>query len=298
MAGGHHDGVSGGVVLPPRASLMGPPQTAVSAEEEISLLLGTLQVPRGRTASITMAKAASGPKEGLQRSNSESKPRTSDPDRVRKPSSGSGRSTDEPSADDFYIDVILQRHARKLLGHCRLKDLGTFAAQLDFQMVGWLKREATRAARIDNFVVALKRIHSDFGWPFPVLVTGLAPPLPTPPSQKTSSGSRKYSNSSEVSSTIIGSSAAGTSPAVYHLGQQPAAPPSGSCGRKQGAFGHGISDSGYLSHATNELRNQSKTSSERSGKESALAGPETHLSEQTIHAMLRPLSFRGGCIQY
>ena len=182
MMGGHHEGGIG-MVLPPRPSLMSPqsaPISVISAEEEISLLLGTLQVPRGRTASITMAKAVSGPKEGLQRSNSESKPRTtSDSDRVRKPSSGSGKSSDEPTADDFYIDVILQRHARKLLSQCQLKELGTFAAQLDFQMVGWLKREAARAAKIDNFVLALKRVHSDFGWPFPVLVTGLVP-LPPP----------------------------------------------------------------------------------------------------------------------
>ena len=36
----------------------------------------------------------------------------------------------EQSAEEFFIDVILQRHARKLLSSGRLFDLGTFAAQL------------------------------------------------------------------------------------------------------------------------------------------------------------------------
>ena len=79
------------------------------------------------------------------------------------------------SADDFYIDVILQRHARKLLADCRLRDLGTFAAQLDFHMVSWLSRECHRAARMDNFVQALKRIHADFAWPFPILMANVFP---------------------------------------------------------------------------------------------------------------------------
>ena len=39
-------------------------------------------------------------------------------------------STIEQSAEEFFIDVILQRHARKLLSSGRLFDLGTFAAQL------------------------------------------------------------------------------------------------------------------------------------------------------------------------
>ena len=65
-------------------------------------------------------------------------------------------------------------HLYFFVGGCRLKDLGTFAAQLDFQMVSWLKREAGRAARVDNFVSALQRVHSDFAWPLPVLLTAAA----------------------------------------------------------------------------------------------------------------------------
>lgn len=73
------------------------------------------------------------------------------------------------SAEEFFIDVILQRHARRLLSAQRLLDLGHFAAHLDFHPVSWLSREKDRAARVEDFVGALKKLHSDFGWPYPVI---------------------------------------------------------------------------------------------------------------------------------
>lgn len=73
------------------------------------------------------------------------------------------------SAEEFFIDVILQRHARRLLSAHRLTDLGYFAAQLDFHLVAWLGRERDRAARVDDFVAALKQLHLDFVWPYPEL---------------------------------------------------------------------------------------------------------------------------------
>ena len=48
--------------------------------------------------------------------------------------------------------VILQRHARRLLSAGRLFDLGTFAAQLDFHMVSWLKKESHRYALSTDFI--------------------------------------------------------------------------------------------------------------------------------------------------
>lgn len=50
----------------------------------------------------------------------------------------------------------------------RLVDLGYFAAHLDFHLVVWLGRERDRAARVDDFVKALKQLHEDFNWPYPV----------------------------------------------------------------------------------------------------------------------------------
>lgn len=73
----------------------------------------------------------------------------------------------DSTAEEFFIDVILQRHARRLLSAHRLVDLGYFAAHLDFHLVAWLAKERDRAARIDDFVAALKHLHEEFNWPYP-----------------------------------------------------------------------------------------------------------------------------------
>lgn len=87
------------------------------------------------------------------------------------PSGPSGKrwSKDSDCAENMYIDMMLWRHARRLLEDVRLKDLGCFAAQLGFELISWLCKERTRAARVDNFVVALKRLHKDFLWPLPII---------------------------------------------------------------------------------------------------------------------------------
>ena len=164
-----------------------------TSEEEISLLLGTLQVPRGRTQSIPYQSATKiSPKDfqtsnenKLNRSISESKShggkerrRTASSSSAKDQSFSSGDNS-YGNAEEFYIDVILQRHARKLLSKCSLRDLGTFAAQLDFHMVSWLTKESNRAARVDSFVNALKRIHADFGWPFPVIPPNFVVRIPS-----------------------------------------------------------------------------------------------------------------------
>ena len=78
----------------------------------------------------------------------------------------------------MYIDLMLWRHARHLLEQVRLRDLGCFSAQLGFELIGWLCRERNRVARVEDFVGALKTLHRDFLWPFPVLPAGsLSSPL-------------------------------------------------------------------------------------------------------------------------
>ena len=67
------------------------------------------------------------------------------------------------------MDVILQRHVRRMLSTGQLKDLGYMAASLDCSMVSWLNKERARAARIDDFVGSIRRLHSDFNWPYPHL---------------------------------------------------------------------------------------------------------------------------------
>lgn len=85
---------------------------------------------------------------------------------------------DGECAENMYIDMMLWRHARHLLEQVRLHDLGCFSAQLGFELIGWLCRERNRVARVDDFVLALKRLHKDFLWPFPVIpVESLSSPL-------------------------------------------------------------------------------------------------------------------------
>ncbi|XP_048834851.1 guanine nucleotide exchange factor subunit RIC1-like [Brienomyrus brachyistius] len=76
-------------------------------------------------------------------------------------------SKDCGSTETVYITVILERRARRLLEDARLKDLGCFSTHLGFELIGWLRRERSRAARLDDFVRAIKRLHQDFLWPFP-----------------------------------------------------------------------------------------------------------------------------------
>ncbi|XP_035379345.1 guanine nucleotide exchange factor subunit RIC1 isoform X1 [Electrophorus electricus] len=84
------------------------------------------------------------------------------------PAGPSAKSTDCKSPENMYIDMLLWRHARRLLEQERLRDLGCFSAQLGFELIGWLCRERSRVARLRDFVAALKRLHKDFLWPFPV----------------------------------------------------------------------------------------------------------------------------------
>ncbi|KAM9735806.1 LOW QUALITY PROTEIN: guanine nucleotide exchange factor subunit RIC1 [Menidia menidia] len=94
------------------------------------------------------------------------------------PSGSSAKGRDVECAENMYIDMMLFRHARHLLEQVRLRDLGCFSAQLGFELIGWLCRERNRVARVEDFVCALKRLHEDFLWPFPVIPVGsLSSPL-------------------------------------------------------------------------------------------------------------------------
>ncbi|KAM4719953.1 guanine nucleotide exchange factor subunit RIC1 isoform 3-T3 [Anableps anableps] len=94
------------------------------------------------------------------------------------PSGSSAKGRDVECAENMYIDMMLWRHARHLLEQVRLRDLGCFSAQLGFELIGWLCRERNRVARVDDFVSALKKLHRDFLWPFPVIPVGsLSSPL-------------------------------------------------------------------------------------------------------------------------
>lgn len=189
----------------PRASFIAPtpsmryglsPQSPPlsPSQEDLSLVLGTMQISRGRSFSTTLTpKLDVGSKDNLGGSsnllplrrdsilkgNSGASPPTPGvavPLRRKKSvPTGRGDSKDiSGSAEEFFMDIILQRHARRLLSSRRLADLGKFAARLDFHLVAWLARERDRAARVDEPVAALQQLHTDFNWPHPAVLSPLA----------------------------------------------------------------------------------------------------------------------------
>lgn len=178
----------------------------------------------------------------------------------------------------------------------RLHDLGTFAAQLDFHMVTWLKKESTRAARLDNVVLALKKVHRDFRWPFPVMLNAVVSELRRKHSQESNSeaGQQQHHHHQQQPSSLPFTGAAAHHQASFnalddkfralrvdvrgHHHQHH--PSSSSLGA---AAGGAVSDSGYISHGNNG----------GSSTKDDFAADQNILSEQTINAMLRPHVFRG-----
>lgn len=142
-----------------------PPSTPTSQEPSSG---GGFEFFRNRSISLSQsAENVPAGKFGLQKT-------------LSMPTGPSGKrwSKDSDCAENMYIDMMLWRHARRLLEDVRLKDLGCFAAQLGFELISWLCKERTRAARVDNFVVALKRLHKDFLWPLPIIpVSSISSPF-------------------------------------------------------------------------------------------------------------------------
>ncbi|XP_067278847.1 guanine nucleotide exchange factor subunit RIC1 isoform X1 [Pseudorasbora parva] len=136
-----------------------PPSTPTTQEQSST---GGFEFFRHRSISMSQsADSLAGGKFSLQKALSmPSGPSSKGGDRWCK---------DSDSAENLYIDMMLWRHARLLLEQVRLRDLGCFSAQLGFELIGWLCRERSRVARLDDFVTALKRLHKDFLWPFPVI---------------------------------------------------------------------------------------------------------------------------------
>ncbi|KAG5322043.1 RIC1 factor, partial [Acromyrmex heyeri] len=155
------------------AKLVGPPQTPPLSphEDDLALVLGTMQVSRSRSYSTTVTPKVQSEKDIAPSSMLEKTRNVVMRRKKSVPTAKSSEKTEnkEGSAEEFFIDVILQRHARRLLSARRLIDLGRFAARLDFHLVTWFARERDRAARIDDYVGTLKAVHEDFAFPYPTL---------------------------------------------------------------------------------------------------------------------------------
>ncbi|XP_067944083.1 guanine nucleotide exchange factor subunit RIC1-like isoform X2 [Watersipora subatra] len=82
----------------------------------------------------------------------------------------SGAVSKQEEIEKHDVAVLLYRHAKKLLSTYRIRDLGLFGANLEeYELVGLLRKERLRGAKIEDTVQALKQLHMDFTWPLPIL---------------------------------------------------------------------------------------------------------------------------------
>eukprot|EP00795_Rhopilema_esculentum_P004641 gene4641-20920_t len=147
------------------------------SEGDVTPVMVPVHKPPSRTnsgSSTQLAKAGGNtggttPKEKVQRPSLLN--RNSSLSKIMDYSSTSRPVTVE-SCEQFFTDLILARHARKLLSSFRLRDLGRFSAHLDFDLVSWFTRERFRAARIDDLLDALIMLHRQFEWSYPMAPNG------------------------------------------------------------------------------------------------------------------------------
>lgn len=88
----------------------------------------------------------------------------------RRKSEKSCGSVTKDRKETFCIEIILQKHALKLLQNYKLLDLGYMSAFLDFHFVTWLTQESldNRLAKIDDFVKAIVILHEQLKLPSPI----------------------------------------------------------------------------------------------------------------------------------
>uniref|UniRef100_A0A671QWR2 Protein RIC1 homolog n=1 Tax=Sinocyclocheilus anshuiensis TaxID=1608454 RepID=A0A671QWR2_9TELE len=129
-----------------------PPSTPTTQEQSST---GGFEFFRNRSISLSQsADSIAGGKFNLQKTLS-----------VPSGPSSKGEQTKQNKCGHcFEADAAVWERSR-----VRLRDLGCFSAQLGFELIGWLCRERMRVARVDDFVTALKCLHKDFLWPFPVI---------------------------------------------------------------------------------------------------------------------------------
>ncbi|CAH2242808.1 jg21958, partial [Pararge aegeria aegeria] len=148
-------------------------QTVSPNAEDLSVILGSMQLAggRGRSFSTTAAPREPSPPAGSTPAPAPRRTAAATAAVKRKKSvpARSDKESYNGTAEEFFIDMMIQRHARLLLSTARLVALGRLAASLDLHLVAWLAGERERAARVDSAVLCLKRLHEDFNWPYPAL---------------------------------------------------------------------------------------------------------------------------------
>lgn len=76
------------------------------------------------------------------------------------------RKKSKEKKDFFFIETILQRHAKKLLDNHKIIELGYMSAFLDFHLVSWLSQTG---AKIEDFIETLKLLHISLKLPHPTI---------------------------------------------------------------------------------------------------------------------------------
>jgi RAB6A-GEF complex partner protein 1 len=157
-------------------SQQSPPNVSINAEN-LSLILGSMA--RGRSFSTTMNPKST---EMQSSSTSTATPTTSIKDsrstsldpttilRRKKSMPHTQKEKDSSTAEEFFIDVILQWHAWRLLQDKKLEDLGYMSAELDFNLVRWLANGKKSCCTYWRFCISIKTIAWWFiDWPKPSL---------------------------------------------------------------------------------------------------------------------------------
>ncbi|XP_026321124.1 guanine nucleotide exchange factor subunit Rich isoform X2 [Hyposmocoma kahamanoa] len=146
-------------------------QTVSPNAEDLSVILGNMQLAggRGRSFSTTVSPSEPAPPPPPAPAPQPPARATAAVKRKKSVPARSERDSYSGTAEEFFIDMMIQRHARHLLSTARLHSLGKMACALDLHLVAWLAGERERAARIDSAVMCVKRLHEDFQWPYPVV---------------------------------------------------------------------------------------------------------------------------------
>lgn len=87
----------------------------------------------------------------------------------RDKTGNSSKNSKNKTFEDMFIDPILFKHLKNLLEQMDFQNLGYMSAALDIQLVTWLSKEKEKLPKIDDFVAALKKLHTSLDWPKPSL---------------------------------------------------------------------------------------------------------------------------------
>lgn len=72
----------------------------------------------------------------------------------------------------FYIDILISRHARKLMSRQLIRTVGRLSDMLNFPLVEWLRKERNRSALIRDLGVTFKSLHAQYEWAYPSTTSG------------------------------------------------------------------------------------------------------------------------------